>query len=418
MIDYFLELGSRIEDAWRGCDYEGEKFPDLVIDELQRRPPKDHVSLTDIYDWMFKNHQGFRQPSKTSLFGEPPILLYDSSRFYIEALFWRTSTTDIHNHAFCGGFYVLAGSSVHSHWKFETHRRINSRMRTGQLTLDSTEILGVGDMKPIRSGDELIHQLFHLEVPSVTLVVRTYQDSDRLPQAEYRPPGLGLSSMIPDTLLQRRLLFLDGIAKGELEGLETYGLRLMTEADLETVYFSLETLVQNRRFFSEQVLATLLQAAREQHGEIVELLWSVCVEQRRIRVVRSRRRLIHEPSARFLVALLMLMPDRDSIFRAIRLRQPDVDELNSIEQWLVPCSGLETIGFELDDCKKAIFRGLVRGEEMEQILARLTSIDSGKTTGTERARTENTIRKMAASELFRGLFSESPLQPRRIFPGD
>ena len=418
MIDYFRELGDRIEDRWRERHYDEEIFPDLAVDEVCRRPPIEHIGLDDLYAWLFGPHHGYRQPAKTQLFGEPPIQLYEASHVYIEALFWRSATTDIHEHGFSGAFYVLAGSSVHSHWSFETARQINSRIRTGRLDRRSTEILEAGDIQPIRSGDRLIHQLFHLDVPSVTIVVRTYQDSHQLPQYQYMMPGLGIGSVLPDTLRQRRTLLLDGMARGELEGLETHVPAFLDRADLETHYFALSTLTRHRSRLPKGFLDACFQRARRRHGELAELFWKVCEEQRRARVVKSRRRWIQDPDARYLLALLMLMPDRDAIFDAVRLRAADHAPAETIYRWLEPVAGPKTTGFELGGARGEIFRGLVDGDDTESILRRLAAKYQSESMRRQRDELAATIEKLAASDLFRPLFSASPRRPEPTFPGD
>src|SRR5690349_464094 len=118
MIPYFQHLGQSIERAWLTRSYDEEVFPSLVLDALEEHPPVEHVGVEDIVDWMFSPLQEFRQPSQQKLFGEPPVMLFQGPRFYIEALFWLSGTTDIHEHGFSGAFTVLEGSSVHSHWRF------------------------------------------------------------------------------------------------------------------------------------------------------------------------------------------------------------------------------------------------------------------------------------------------------------
>jgi hypothetical protein len=171
ILSYFQGLGEQIERAWLKHDYDEEVFPDLVLDVLRQRPAMEQVEVRDIVEWFLGDLQPFRQPDNREFFGEPPITLFEAPRFYIEALFWLSGTTDIHEHSFSGAFMVLAGASVHSHWRFTRERMVNSQMLCGRLDRISTEILHPGEMRSIRSGDRLIHQLFHLEVPSVTIVV-------------------------------------------------------------------------------------------------------------------------------------------------------------------------------------------------------------------------------------------------------
>jgi hypothetical protein len=408
MIPYFQDLGERIERPWLAHSYNEEVFPSLALEALETFPPSDHVGVSDIVDWTFCLSHSFRQPSHVHFFGEPPVMLFQGARFYIEALFWLSATTSIHEHSFSGVFAVLAGSSVHSHWRFTPERTVNSRMICGRLERVSTEILRPGSMRPIQAGERLIHQLFHLEVPSVTIVVRTYSERPHLPQYNYMPPGLAIDTEDRDELRTRRLLLLEGMARGHLDGLRTYANRLICEGDLETLFYVFSLLT--RRKIDAELLDDLYGTARDRHGDIIGLFRRVCEEERRTRLVTALRSKIHDQGARFLLALLMLMPDRDAIFEAIRLQSPQSEPLDAIEAWLAGMSGKETIGFELNDINRLLFRGLVEGLDAEGILRRLNGLLQDDIVAQNRGRLLDQARKMARSDLFFPLLATSPLR--------
>lgn len=412
MIPYFLELGHRIEQAWIARSYDEDVFPHLVLEELARNPPMGHVDVADIMEWIFSPLQAFQQPSNHEFFGEPPVMLFQGPRFYIEALFWLSGTTDIHDHAFSGAFTVLAGASVHSHWHFEANRVINSRMISGRLERVSTEILRPGGMRPIRSGDRLIHQLFHLDLPSVTIVVRTYVDRHHLPQRKYLPPGLAIDSESRDATRTRRLMLLGSMVEGQVEGLQKYARRFINNADLETLYYTFSLL--SRRKTNKDLLAELYGTARERHGSIVDLFRQVCEWERRTRIVIGLRSKISDPESRFLLALLMLMPDRDSIFEIIHLQFPNAEPLAAIEKWLEGISVEATIGFDFDEVNRLIFRGLVEGLNTEGLLHRLREEFRGNSIEIHRDRLLEHAKQLARSELFYPLLSKSPLRDAQV----
>jgi hypothetical protein len=408
MIPYFKDLGERVEQAWRLHSYNEEEFPHLVLDELARNPPFQCVTVEAIVEWIFSPSQNLLQPSPRALFGEPPVTLFQAPRFYIEALFWLSGTTSIHEHGFSGVFAVLAGASVHSHWRFVSNRAINSRMLCGSLERISTEILRPGGMRPISSGSRLIHQLFHLEVPSVTIVVRTYVDRNHLPQYQYLPPGLAIDPEDNDSLRMRRLIFLDGMVRGQIKGLRDYALKLVDAGDLETIYYMLSALC--RRKLDKGFYEELCGFARERHGDIIDLFKEVCEAERRTRIVRSLRSKILDPEARFLLALLMLMPDRDSIFEAVQLQFPEIEPLTAIETWLANMSGKEIIGFELNDENRIIFRSLVEGLDADGLLQRLRTEFQAESVNANRDRLLDHAKQLARSDLFYPLLSSSPLR--------
>jgi len=408
MNPYFQSLGGHIERAWRDRSYDEEIFPELVLAELERDPPLGQVEVNDIIDWLSCPIHGFVQPSSRTLFGEPPVTLFQAPRFFIEALFWFSGTTSIHEHGFSGVFSVLAGASVHSHWRFVPERAINSRMLCGRLERISTEILRPGCIQLIRSGSRLIHQLFHLELPSVTIVVRTYVDRNHLPQYQYLPPGLAIDPEDHEPLRTRRIMLLDRMARGQISGLRDYARKLIDNSDVETLYHTFSTLT--RRKVEKELLTELLGVARDRHGDIIDLIRRVCAEERRTRIITALRAKISNPQARFLLALLMLMPDRDAILDTVRLQDPGDEPLEAIERWLEGMSGLKTIGFEYNDVNKLIFRGLVEGLDEDRLMERLRAEFQADSIAANGERLLDHIKELASSDLFYPLFSNSPLR--------
>lgn len=409
MISYFKNLGERIEQAWRCHSYNEEIFPQLALDELGREPPREHVKVEDILDWIFGPHQAFVQPASQAIFGEPPVMLFQASRFYIEALFWLSGTTAVHEHSFSGAFAVLAGSSVHSHWRFALERTVNSRMLCGRLEREFTEILSAGSIKPIYSGDRLIHQLFHLESPSVTIVVRTSKERNHLPQYQYLPPGLAIDHEDHDALRMRRVLFLDGMARGgRFDELRRYAVKLIDSGDLETVYYMFSVL--SRRKIEKGLLEDLYCVAGESHGAIIDLFHRTCDAERRTRIVTALRSKVNDSEPRFLLALLMLMPDRDAIFETIKAQFPGADPVAEIERWLSMISGKEAIGFDFNRENRLIFISLMEGLDAEGLLLRLRNELHDEFVEEHRKRLLDRAGQMARLELFYPLLADSPLR--------
>lgn len=116
---------------------------------------------------------------------------------------------------------------------------------------------------------------------------------------------------------------------------------------------------------------------------------------------------IHDPEGRFLLALLMLMPDRDAILETIRLQFPDVEPLATIETWVAGMSG-KTIGFEFNDQNRLIFRSL-----LEDLLQRLRSEFPADAVHAYRDRLLDYAKQLARSYLFHPLFLKSPLREAR-----
>src|SRR5688572_18357383 len=148
----------------------------------------ERVTLGDIVDWTATTDRIPHQIDLDSEFGQPPLSVYAEERFFIQVIFWRDGTTAVHQHAFSGAFGVLAGGSIHSEYEWVPRRRVNAHLHFGDIERTKLELLAAGDVRPIASGRRLIHSLFHLDRPSISVVVRTAQDADTGPQYTYWRP--------------------------------------------------------------------------------------------------------------------------------------------------------------------------------------------------------------------------------------
>lgn len=174
MDAFFVDLGRRVRERWQAADFSLAAFPDIAQAALEENPPAKRVGLTALTRAFLRDDE---QPFQTaSGFGQPELVVFDDPRFYIQLLFWLDGTTQIHQHEFSGAFHVLQGSSLHAEFAFANVRPVTAHFRLGDLQLTGTELLETGRTVPITSGAGSIHSLFHLDTPSVTVVVRTHSE--------------------------------------------------------------------------------------------------------------------------------------------------------------------------------------------------------------------------------------------------
>src|SRR3954468_24888731 len=229
MQTFFNELGQTVLERWKRENFSLAKFPQIACAALHERPPAKDVDLAALIRDFLLNEE---QPSQTdSDFGEPELVVYSHPRFYIQLLFWMDGTTDIHQHEFSGAFHVMHGSSIHAHYEFEKARSVTPYLRVGNVRNKKIELLESGRTVPIVSGQRTVHSLFHLDSPSVTVVVRTQHDPGTGPQFNYLPPHIAIDPHFSDTLMMRRKQLLDVL---EQAAESDYG-ELVTEmiADLD-----------------------------------------------------------------------------------------------------------------------------------------------------------------------------------------
>ena len=397
----FDQLGNIVRDEWRQAEFDSRKLPDIACRALDRSRLADCVTPDQIVDWVAETPVLPPQGDLASTFGQPPLVVYRDPRFFIEVLFWTTGTTAIHQHGFAGAFTVLAGSSVQTEYRFEVHDRVNAHMLLGDLTLEQSSVLRRGDIQPIHPGDRLIHAVFHLETPSVTVVVRSHSDQESGVQYQYLRPHLAIDPFFTDPAMTRRLqilTLLDSLKSsryGEIAG------RILTRADcLETF----EVLRRARRHCGSHgaTFARLTDAARARHGSRIDRLLTVIGEAEREEILISRRDRILDRDHRFLLALLINLSDRDAILSMIGQEYETTDPGALALQWLSDLSVEHVLGIEIDDLNALLLPHLMAGLSFEAICNRLSG---------EYSPEEVAAQKVALHEHCERLRNHPPLRP-------
>src|SRR5689334_446976 len=337
-LDLLLELGPLVEMRWRKNDYSEELFPEIAAQALTETALHSRVDPWQVIHWLETVTQLPRQVDLEGNFGNPPITLYDGSRFHISVYFWVNGTTTIHQHSFAGAFQVLLGSSIHTRYTFKIDRAINAHFQTGQLTLEESDLLVKGDVREIIPGSRYIHSLFHLDRPSVSLIIRTHQSSSGLPQYTYLRPFIAFDPFFREPAMIRKkqaVELLLGVAHAETDSLIS---DFISSSDFQTTFVLLEKaydyfcgkdlpngqdpLKNSGRFHA------LIEKARERHGELADLLLPVYEEQQRQLDIVKRRANVKSKDQRFFLALLLNVPHRKLLLELVKQRFPERDPIH------------------------------------------------------------------------------------------
>jgi len=185
-----------------------EYLPDIAYDCLSHHLPKSEINYFDILSYIALNDD-LDILQSNSTFSDTQVVLYKGSKFFIEALFWMNGTTSIHQHGFCGAFSLLNGRSINVEYQFTKKLRINSHCYLGDLHLKENLILTPGMVRKILPGSGLIHSVFHLDTPSITIVIRNNSCDDHQPQLDYFSPHLAVNGWYKDKALEKRVQCID-----------------------------------------------------------------------------------------------------------------------------------------------------------------------------------------------------------------
>src|SRR5436190_12974294 len=117
-MQLFRDMGGWIQAGWRQRQFDERAFPEVAMAALEKFPPCELGTYSDVVRaWVFDAELPINVSSKE--FAQPGITVFSAERFYIEVLCWMDGTTAIHQHSFSGAFHVMAGSSIHSTYRFE-----------------------------------------------------------------------------------------------------------------------------------------------------------------------------------------------------------------------------------------------------------------------------------------------------------
>ncbi len=370
MNAFFTELGRTVRAQWQAENFTLARFPEIARRALEERPTAEHVDLGALMrEFLLEDEQPFQTQSG---FGQPELVVYDDPRFYIQILFWLEGTTDIHQHMFSGAFHVMEGSSLHSRFRFSDAVAVTPHLQLGHLQMTDTRLLETGSTVQIVSGGEYIHSLFHLEMPSLTVVIRTHTDPGTGPQYTYLPPHLAVDPFHHDALTARRKQLLDVLERMDDPGYAKLVLEMIRKLDFERGFFILQNGMSYLRGLGRWNDA--LAAFRSRHGALADAVPPTLDEIVRRDGLAALRGTITEVEHRFFLALLLNVPDRPAILEMVaqRFTGPPLEtiarwaaelcETTSSGTWLVDAEFPETLEIpeaQQPDMFVAAVRGLI-----------------------------------------------------------
>lgn len=328
MDSFFLELGRTVLARWQAQNFSLAAFPGIAQAALEEQPPAKHVEVSAlIKEFLLEDEQPFQTQSG---FGQPELVVYDDPRFYIQILFWLEGTTDIHQHMFSGAFHVLEGSSIHARFQFEEAQPVSSHIQVGELRMTDTQLLETGSTVPIVSGSGYIHSLFHLDTPSLTVVIRTHTDPGTGPQFTYLPPHLAVDPFHNDALTNRRKQLLDVLERTEDPSYPALVVEMLEKLDFERGFFILQNGIGYLRSLGAWEEAW--EAFQDKHGPLADYVAPTLEEILRRDGLAALRGSVSGVEHRFFLALLLNVPERADILNFVAQRYPG-EPMETILRW-------------------------------------------------------------------------------------
>ena len=408
----FARVGDRVEREWARFDYDDAVLPQLAADALAQLAPHRSTNGDDIVAWALSQNQLGAQPNASSAFGQPPITVYAGRRFYIETLHWFDGTTSIHQHSFAGAFSVLEGGSVHTTYAFDAAQPFSPRLRLGDLRFQQSDLLAPGDVHPIHPGPAFIHALFHMESPSVSIVIRNTSASEPGIQYSYLPPYVAYDPFDRAVWGKRAETYLRGLIAKQSDDLDDFIALAFDHLDTLWAFRLYEQLFRRDLAtsvgvpepYAERVRTLVTAAAARKFGVYFPALAAtVKLGEARDELIRMRRN-ITGADERFFLALMLNVPSRARMLALVAQRFPGQRPEATIEHCMTALlSDRRTVGIAFEEDAMELVRSILLGESLAQTLRRLEDrhgrLDDGEiaavTAALARLRTSPLLRSFA-----------------------
>ena len=309
-------LGSEIESRYRAANYDDKKFPRIAEDALlgfEFEYEYDVEKIANLYNKLpIGSHPKF---------SDLALAVFKASDFYIELLHWTKASTSIHQHAFSGAFKVVKGGSVRAKYTFAEQERVSNDLLIGDVECEEVEVLSLNDVRKIMPGSETIHSLYHLESPSVTLVVRTHGHSENAPQYSFIYPYFALDQFRKDVMID----FYLGLLNFTKQQNDKKYLRLLNKQVAQLDFSRLVSIMLTvGAGIQQKDLRWFYDAAKKYHDHDWVDKLEIVIERRGIEgKLKQFRRMCEDKELRFFVALLLNTRNRKDLFLLMANRYPD-----------------------------------------------------------------------------------------------
>jgi hypothetical protein len=174
MIDSLRNLAARINGEWKSAGSKVSALPAIAARILEdAQPHREYDGLASLAGWTLSSRT-FPQPCNPfGPQGPPAFTIWSDGRFFANIYAYTTPEVVIHDHDFAGAFTNLSGTTIHATYAFPDAERVAPEVHVGELAVREVEVVRTGDVRRIDPGRRFIHQVWHVDQPTVVLVLRT-----------------------------------------------------------------------------------------------------------------------------------------------------------------------------------------------------------------------------------------------------
>lgn len=267
-MNLFNDLAAQVEKSWSEASHNLDHFPLIATAALESF--KYDLSQADLdkylAKWMLASNKLPDQINVHNTFGQPPITVFNNGRFVVDIYIWLNCDTSIHSHGFRGAFRVLHGKSLQEEFTVKTLMTIAPDVLLTDMGIPEMTLLHAGDTRTILPGKELTHRVIHLENPTVTLCVKTINEST-LSQWNYFPNGLAIRKRHLDPGLIKQVYYFQYLMGQSADAGLAFVQDLLRKCDISTQMNLAEEVASGAYDLTPEVSDLLLEQIYQPHED-------------------------------------------------------------------------------------------------------------------------------------------------------
>ncbi len=304
----FRELGACVDRQWRAQGYAPAAFAAVAAEALEAMNCAQAVDPAEVLGLVASGDHIANQVDIARNPAQPPVTVFSNPRFFVHVYTWMDATTALHSHSWSGAFQVLHGSSLSSRYAFRLAGEDYRGIAHGELSYQGSKRLTRGTVERVEAGRGYVHSLFHLERPSMTIVVRTSGTLGPQGNARYIEPGLELHASVEPAFAPARQA-LEALYALDREAFWGRARLLLESGDLEHVFLTCVTLERLCRAERDRVKALYCPLLDSRFsGPIAELFPQAIANWNRQETLCRRRVSVKTPAALALMGVLAQVP--------------------------------------------------------------------------------------------------------------
>jgi hypothetical protein len=206
-----LEVTTDIEAAWRLAGNACEAFAEIVWEHTSGLNLSAFGDLANVPELL--ETAAISSLQQPSTFSDLYFKLYDNGKFWVEILNWWGSDINVHDHNFSGVQFQLKGRSLNVGYRFDKECSAPG-LYLGELIVESATLWNEGERSIVNPGTDRPHNVSHLSVPTVSLLIRTHPDVAYGGQNNYFAPDVAGNYDIADIIFRKKIAALRLLSRG------------------------------------------------------------------------------------------------------------------------------------------------------------------------------------------------------------